>query len=544
MLRFSDLKYSKKELEEDAIHYLETQVYEPSYIDMVKDFIAEDLSDFKNYYDDEEYAFQSLYYDEYVEGYTEKGDNLVVQVDLKQMARDLEEDFSSWGMTDDDVEQYVVYLESEFRKNAFCTHMEPYFLGYEGVVTTVMTGYARDPIFSIYSMVREWAMALHFKKMYPEQMRKFGFRYQSIRQNFKGEERLKYLLDFRDRYKITMRSIGMLRSVHSSVFAYVYLYLKAFLFGETEEIEDFILDTASSQLYLLLQGEDLQIADFPIVKHALKELKNGRCKEMLYASGAINWDAVYDFTDEMIQSAGGMENLRSIGFDGMPVKVLRAFWNKSANMQKMLKILRQMAMDGSDPIISRLIEMCEYRLGRPVDKEKKKMERFIEHTRRLMAARAYELTQPRTMDQMLISAFPSVFLVYFQWHHNFRKVYPKEPPQKVAYENNQKKKRQAEDTLKHRISVEDEKKTRSVRENEENKMRNTREEDSRRKQKELDDLNRFVIQENTVKENKVRQNNNDDSLARLAEGRLNKQNDDMAATSLSVIEQSKRQNSI
>ena len=42
---------------------------------------------------------------------------------------------------------------------------------------------------------------------------------------------------------------------------------------QTEEIEDFILDTSSSQLYLLLQGEDIQVADFMIIRHALKELK-------------------------------------------------------------------------------------------------------------------------------------------------------------------------------------------------------------------------------------------------------------------------------
>lgn len=535
MLRFSDLKYSKQQLEEDAIHYLKTQVYEPAYIDDVKEFIADDLSDFKAYFDDEEYAFQNVYYDEYVDGYTERGDNLVIQLDYKRLAQDLEAEFEAWGMTDEDIEQYIMYLDSEFRKNACCTHMEPYFLGYDGVVTTVMTGYSRDPIFSIYAMVREWDMALHFKKMYPTHMRKFGFRYQTIRQNFKGEERLKYLLDFRDRYKITLRSIGMLRSVHSSVFAYIYLYLKAFLFGETEAIEDFILDTSSSQLFLLLQGEDIQIADFPIVKHALKELKSGRTKELLYSTGAINWDALYEFVDEMIQDAGGMENLRALGFDGIQAKTIRAFWNKSANMQKMLKILRQMAMDRSDPIINRLIEMCEYRLGRPDDKSKKKMERFIEQTRRIMAARAYELTQPRTMDQMLISAFPSVFLVYFQWHHNFRKVYPKEPPQKVYYENNLKKKRQAEDILKNKIAYEEEtNKVKKYQQEEQNKKRND------------NSLNLFVIQENNNKKENSKDsilNNRDNTLGKFVEDRKNQRDADSAA-SLSLIEQSKKQNSL
>ena len=46
-LRFADLTYSDKELEQDAIHYLKEQVYEPSYADKVKAFIAEDVVDFK-----------------------------------------------------------------------------------------------------------------------------------------------------------------------------------------------------------------------------------------------------------------------------------------------------------------------------------------------------------------------------------------------------------------------------------------------------------------------------------------------------------------
>jgi len=54
------------------------------------------------------------------------------------------------------------------------------------------------------------------------------------------------------------------------------------------------------------------------------------------------------------------------------------------------------------------------------------MERFIEETRKIMRAKAYEMsTRPQTMGQELIARFPSVFLVYFQWHHNFRNIYPK-----------------------------------------------------------------------------------------------------------------------
>ena len=98
--------------------------------------------------------------------------------------------------------------------------------------------------------------------------------------------------------------------------------------------------------------------------------------------------------------------------------------------------------------------MCEYRLGRP-DKAKDKMERFIEETRRILMRRAYELTQPRTMDQTLIAAFPSVFLVYFQWHHNLRTIYPKVPKKQVEENNLRVQRLQAEDKLKNRIYADD-----------------------------------------------------------------------------------------
>lgn len=456
---FADLQYTREDLEEDAIHYLKTQVYEPTYVNRVKDFIGDDLDDFKEYYDDDEYVFHNVYYDEYVVDYKEDRDVMVPVVDFKQLTADLEDDFARLDMDEDAVEHYTKMLETEFRKNAFCSHMEPYFLGYDAVVATVITGYSRDPVFSIYSMVREWAMAMHFKRMYPQQMRKFGYRYQSIRENLKGEERLKMLLDFRNKYRRTLQNIGTLRAVHSSVFAYTYLYLRAVLSGETDFIEDFILEASSSQIYLLLEGEDIKNVDFMIVKWALDELKNGRYKEMITQDAMIDWDAVYDFAYEAIQSAGGMDNLRSMGADGITARTIRSFWNKSANMQKMLKILRRLAMDNNDPIINSLIEMCEYRLGRPKDREKKKMERFIEYTRRLMVRRTYELLQPRTMAQELLSAFPSVFLVYFQWHHNFRNIYPKVPPKTVYYEN-QKQKQQADSKLVNKIQTEEIQKTR------------------------------------------------------------------------------------
>lgn len=540
MKRFSDLKYTREDLEQDAIHYLKTQVYEPTYVNQVKEYIADDLEDFKQYYDDDEYVFHNVYYDEYVTDYVEERDVLVPRIDFKALTVDLEEDFERLEMSDEEVERYTMMLETEFRKNAFCSHMEPYFLGYDAVVATVITGYSRDPIFSIYSMVREWAMALHFKRMYPQQMRKFGFRYQSIRENFKGEERLKMMLAFRDKYKLTLQNIGVLRAVHSSVFAYTYLYLRAVLSQETDFIEDFILEASSSQIFLLLEGENVKNVDFLMVKWALEELKNGRYKEMITSDAKIDWDAVYDFAYEAIQNAGGMDNLRSMGFDGIAAKTIRSFWNKSSNMQKMLKILRRLAMDNNDPIINSLIEMCEYRLGRPKDKEKKKMERFIEYTRKLMMRRSYELMQPRTMAQELLSAFPSVFLVYFQWHHNFRNIYPKVPEKQVYYERQQEQRRQADSRLVNRIQTEDIQKAR-VRENmreQQNRMsyelekqtqnKNRLSEQTKNSLKEDENKMRLVIKKreetNVNTANVERKNNQNVSAATLAELNNQRQN--------------------
>ncbi len=533
MRRFANLTYTRDDLEQDAVHYLKTQVYEPVYVNQVKEFMAEDLDDFKSYYDDDEYAFHNVYYDEYVYDYQEERDVMVPKVDFKSLTADLEDDFARLDMSDDEIERYTLMLENEFRKNAFCSHMEPYFLGYDAVVATVITGYSRDPIFSIYSMVREWAMALHFKRMYPQQMRKFGYRYQEIRENLKGEERLKMMLNFRDKYKLTLQNIGMLRAVHSSIFAYVYLYLRAVLSGETDFIEDFILEASSSQIYLLLEGENVKNVDFLMVKWALEELKDGRYKEMITHDAKIDWDAVYDFAYEAIQNAGGMDNLRSMGFDGIAARTIRSFWNKSANMQKMLKILRKLAMDNSDPIINSLIEMCEYRLGRPSDKSKKQMERFIEQTRKLMAARAYELTRPRTMAQEMIAAFPSVFLVYFQWHHNFRNIYPKVPEKQVYYERQKQQRQQAESKLVNKIQTEDIQKARvrdamndqqnRNRYEYENTTRNNLQSDRKVKEniREDDNRMRLVIQnkEKEFRENAdtERKNNQNISIANIAE---------------------------
>ena len=227
MIKFADLTYSEEELAKDAVHFLETAVYEPAYAENVKEFIASDLEDFINYYNDEDYAFCNIYADEFQKGYVTEGDSVSPRADFKRLTAYMENVFRPFDVDEDDIERYVFALDAEFRKNAFCSHMEPYFVGTDAVVATVITGYARNPLFSIYSMVREWAMALHFKYMYPEAMRKFGYRYQVIKSEFSGEERLRRLIHYRDKYKLTLQNIGTLRAIHSSVFAYVYLYLKS-----------------------------------------------------------------------------------------------------------------------------------------------------------------------------------------------------------------------------------------------------------------------------------------------------------------------------
>lgn len=454
-MRFAELTYTKQEVEEDAIHYLTTQLYAPVYASKVKQFIKDDMADFKDYYDNNQYVFQQLYYDEYVTGYEENDDEPLPIFDFAKLHEDLADDFQYFGMDDEQISHYLRMLEVEFRKNAYFSHTEPYFLGEESVMAATVAGYARNPITSVYSMVREWAMALHLKKLHPQQMRKFGYVYQSIREQFKGEERLRRLVEFRDKYKITIQTIGLLRTIHSSIFAYSYLYLKAVLSGETKDIYHEILEMSSSQIYLLMQGESINSIDFPIVRKALDELSGGRYKELLTAAGTIDWDALYDFAMDVIYSAGGLVNLKALSFDGVSPKTIQAFWNKSGNMQSMLKILRRLVMDNSDPIFNSLIEMCEYRLGRPDDKAQKKMERFLEYNRRLMQARAYELTRPRSMAQEFVALFPSVFYVYFQWHHNFRNVWPKYPTLAARKKEEPilQQRRQAEATLVNKINT-------------------------------------------------------------------------------------------
>lgn len=372
MIRFADLTYTKQELEEDAIHYLETQVYEPCYAQQVKDFLEDDLASFKKSYDDAEYGFYSLYYDEYIDGYIEDGDEVVAKFDFGRLSSELEEEFGSLGMDDDEIERYIINAESEFRKNAYCSHMDPYFVGLDAVASIVINGYTRNPITSIYAIVREWCMAMHLKKLYPILTRRFGYQYQQIRENYSGEERLKKLVQFRDKYKLTFENVSVMRAVHSSVFAYTYLFARAWLTQETTEMETFILDSASEPVELLLEGEKIQGVDFAAIRYALKQLKNGAVRGIVRQDLSIDWNALYDFSLDVLKNAGGMGNMRAtFGFDGIDARAIQSFWNKSANMQKMLKILRRLVMDNSDPILNQLIQMCEYRLGGRIKRKRK-----------------------------------------------------------------------------------------------------------------------------------------------------------------------------
>lgn len=554
MKRFADLVYTDEELEQDALHYLKTQIYEPSYVKQVKDFISEDVADFKLYFDDEDYLFYNLYNDDYITDYEDDGETVEPIIDYESLAEDLSVDLNRFDMSDDEIDRYSEMLEAEFKKNAYCSHMEPYFLGYDQVVATVVAGYSQDAFFSIYSMVREWAMALHYKKLNPEQMRKYGYEYQVISEDYHGKERLQKLMEFREKNKDIMRDVGAWRAVHSSVFAYSFLYIKSIMTGEEDDVEDYIIDACSSQIFMLLQGESVLSIDFPMVKYALKELKNGRAREMFFNNGAINWSALYDFAEEVIKNCGGIGNVLDLGVDGIMAKSIASYWNKSQNMQKMLKILRQLAMNNSDPVFNQLIQMCEYRLGRPTSDRKKRMENFLEYTRRLMAAKAYENNnRTRTMAQEFVALFPSVFYVYFQWHHNFRNVWPKYPVQA------QKKKeeiqviiprRQAEAVLTNKLKVNTDRENSKIKEIM-NQQRRLVDEDYKKRQdannpksrSEAEDKMKFVFSaQDKEKQQRAeeRQRQLDEEQKRRNEDR--QRQDEQERASRQIIEKSQQQN--
>lgn len=422
-MRLSDLTYSDEDLEKDALHFFKTQVYEPEYVHQVKEFIADDLRDFKQNYDNFEYVFLNIFYDEYQKGYVEIDGKKSPNIDEEALQEFLSRRLKRFSIDEEEIERYSAQLVTEFEKNALCTHMEPYFVDEDAVIATVMAGYSEEPLYSIYDLAREWCMAMHLKFMYPSQVRKFGSRYQQIMREYKGDERLRRLIDFRDKYHRIFKNIGLLRALHASVFSYAYLYIKGVQSGDVDIAEQFIMDNSTYQLTMLLNGEPIKHFDFPVTKYVLERFHEGKYKELMI-DDKINWEALYKFTFDAISEAG-YEGVRTLGFDSIEAKTMRSFWNKSANMQSMLKALRMLASENPDPVFRRLIEGCEYHLGRK-DKSKKKMERFIEEARKLMRAKAYEMsTRPQTMGQELIARFPSVFLVYFQWHHNFRNIYPK-----------------------------------------------------------------------------------------------------------------------
>lgn len=424
IMRLSDLAYSDEDLERDSLHFFKTQVYEPEYVHKVKEFIANDLRDFKNCYDNSEYVFLNIYYDEFQDGYLEEQGKKSPKIDESLLGTFLNKRLNRFEVDEDDIEDYTHSLIVEFAKNSFLTHMEPYFVEEEAVIATVMAGYSEEPLYTIYDLAREWCMAMHLKFMYPTQVRKFGCRYQQIRKEYSGDERLRRLIDFRDKYHRIFKNIGLLRALHASVFSYAYIYIKGAQTGDTDIAEQFIMDNSTYQLTMLLNGEPIKHFDFPVTKYVLERFHEGKYKEFLSEDNKIRWEALYKFTFDAISEAG-YEGVRTLGFDSIEAKTMRSFWNKSANMQSMLKALRMLAAENSDPVFRRLIEGCEYHLGRK-DKTKKKMEKFIEETRKIMRAKAYEMsTRPQTMGQELIARFPSVFLVYFQWHHNFRNIYPK-----------------------------------------------------------------------------------------------------------------------
>jgi hypothetical protein len=422
-MRLSDLTYSDEDLEKDALHFFKTQVYEPEYVHQVKEFIADDLRDFKQNYDNFEYVFLNIFYDEYQNGYVEIDGKKSPNIDKEALQEFLSRRLKRFSIDEEEIERYSAQLITEFEKNALCTHMEPYFVDEDAVIATVMAGYSEEPLYSIYDLAREWCMAMHLKFMYPSQVRKFGSRYQKIMREYKGDERLRRLIDFRDKYHRIFKNIGLLRALHASVFSYAYLYIKGVQSGDVDIAEQFIMDNSTYQLTMLLNGEPIKHFDFPVTKYVLERFHEGKYKELMI-DDKINWEALYKFTFDAISEAG-YEGVRTLGFDSIEAKTMRSFWNKSANMQSMLKALRLLASENPDPVFRRLIEGCEYHLGRK-DKSKKKMERFIEEARKQMRQRSYEMsTRPQTMGQELIARFPSVFLVYFQWHHNFRNIYPK-----------------------------------------------------------------------------------------------------------------------
>ena len=117
-LRFADLTYSDKELEQDAIRYLKEQVYEPSYADKVKAFIAEDVADFKRNFDDEENIFLNLFYDEYRSGYVPIDDSKISNTNFQKLTATLDSVMQRYDVPDDDIEHYAHKIDFQKEQSA------------------------------------------------------------------------------------------------------------------------------------------------------------------------------------------------------------------------------------------------------------------------------------------------------------------------------------------------------------------------------------------------------------------------------------------
>ena len=84
---------------------------------------------FKRNFDDEENIFLNLFYDEYRSGYVPIDDSKISNTNFQKLTATLDSVMQRYDVPDDDIEHYAFMLDAEFRKNAFCSHMEPYWIG-------------------------------------------------------------------------------------------------------------------------------------------------------------------------------------------------------------------------------------------------------------------------------------------------------------------------------------------------------------------------------------------------------------------------------
>ena len=105
-MRLSDLTYSDEDLEKDALHFFKTQVYEPEYVHQVKEFIADDLRDFKQNYDNFEYVFLNIFYDEYQKGYVEIDGKKSPNIDEEALQEFLAKRLKRFSIDEEEIERY------------------------------------------------------------------------------------------------------------------------------------------------------------------------------------------------------------------------------------------------------------------------------------------------------------------------------------------------------------------------------------------------------------------------------------------------------